>query len=81
MVHLRSPVNPDFQVLSAYHGGGAIKGHKRELVFFDCPKYKKFRHAEKQEGNLYENCTIGKNHHGGGYCQPRISHFDENARE
>ena len=60
-------------------GGGAIKGHKRGLVFFDCPKYKKFRHAEKQGGNLYENCTIGKNYNGGGYCQPRISHFDENA--
>ena len=33
-------------------------------MFFDCPKYKKFRHAEKQGGILYENCTIGKNYHG-----------------
>ena len=40
--------------------------HKRELVFFDCPKCKKFRHAEKQGGILYENCTIGKNYHGRG---------------
>ena len=33
---------------SAYHGGGAIKEHKLELVFFDCPKMSKnFGRAQK----------------------------------
>ena len=52
--------------LSAYHGGGAIKGHKRGLVFFDCPKYKNFGMPKNREEIFMKTAQSAKNHHVGG---------------